>query len=201
VGWFPIEHDGAKPMASLSIHPARPADAGSIAEVQARTWQGAYLGLLPHEVLIGFGQAQGVEFWRRVLARAGDSEAVLIAEFEQRPVGFISSGPIRERVPGYAGEFYALYVLPEAQGCGIGTALIAHAARAMVRQRCVNAAVWVLEDNTLGRRFYERLGGLPLGVAKTLAFRGTSYPAIREIAYGWPDLRRASWLVDEPDRR
>jgi hypothetical protein len=58
----------------------------------------------------------------------------------------------------------------------------------------------VLEDNDLGRRFYESLGGLLLGVAKTLAYRGTSYPAVREIAYGWPDLRRTPWLVGEPDR-
>ena len=42
----------------------------------------------------------------------------------------MSCGPIRDRIPGYSGEFYALYVLPEAQGCGIGTSLIAHAAAA-----------------------------------------------------------------------
>ena len=102
--------------------------------------------------------------------------------------------------PGYNGEFYALYVLPEAQGCGIGTALIAHAGRALVRHRWLSATVWVLEDNQLGRRFYKSLGGLPLGVAKSLAYRGTSYPAVREVAYGWPDLRRAPWLVGERDR-
>jgi ribosomal protein S18 acetylase RimI-like enzyme len=188
-------------MSGVGVREAGPDDADQVAQVQAQTWRGAYLGMLPHEVLLGFGETQGSAFWRRVLESAGGGDAVLVAELDGEVVGFVSSGPIRGRIPGYSGEFYALYVLPEAQGCGIGTALLAHAGRAFVRRRWVSAAVWVLEDNDLGRSFYEGLGGLSLGVAKTLAYRGTSYPAIREIAYGWPDLRRAPWLVDERDRR
>lgn len=188
-------------MDSLRIRQAAPADAGPVADVQARTWRTAYLGMLPHEILEGFSAAQGSTFWQHVLERANGGDAVLVAEFDGEVVGFVSSGPIRERIPGYSAEFYALYVLPEAQGCGIGTTLIAHAGRALVRRRWLGATVWVLEDNELGRRFYEGLGGLPLGVAKTLAYRGTSYPAVREVAYGWPDLPRAPWLVDERDRR
>ena len=188
-------------MDALHVRPAGPSDAEAIAGVQSRSWQAAYLGMLPNEVLLGFGQAQGVTFWLRILERGDADDSVLVAELEGEVVGFVSCGPIRDRIPGYSGEFYALYVLPEAQGCGIGTSLIAHAARRLVRCRWLAAAVWVLEDNGFGRRFYARLGGIPLGIAKTLAYRGTSYPAIREMAYGWPDLRRARLLVDEPDRR
>lgn len=188
-------------MSGVRIRAAGPSDAEAIADVQARTWRAAYLGMLPHEVLLGFGQAQGVGFWQRILERVNGDDSVLVAEFDDDVVGFVSCGPIRDRIPGYSGEFYALYVLPEAQGCGIGTSLIAHAGRRLVRRRWISAAVWVLEDNDFGRRFYERLGGIALGIAKTLAYRGTAYPSIREVAYGWPDLRRASWLVGEPDRR
>jgi GNAT superfamily N-acetyltransferase len=184
----------------IRIRPAEPADADAIARVQGATWQAAYLGMLPHEILAAFGQAQGGAFWERVLTKA-PVDSVLVALLGDQVMGFISAGPIRERIPGYRGEFYALYVLPEAQGCGIGTALAAQAARGLVRHRWHGAAVWVLEENRLGRRFYERLGGQPLGIAKPLAYRGTDYPHVREMAYGWPDLRRAARLVDAPGRR
>ena len=96
-------------------------DAEAIAGVQSRSWQAAYLGMLPNEVLLGFGQAQGVTFWQRILERGDADDLVLVAELEGEVVGFVSCGPIRDRIPGYSGEFYALYVPPEAQGCGIGT--------------------------------------------------------------------------------
>src|SRR5690606_25765854 len=152
VGW--CAGMGPKPMAgdSIRIRAAAPADADAIAQVQGESWQAAYLGMLPHEILAAFGQAQGGAFWERVLTRA-PAESVLGAEVGGQVLGFVSAGPMRERIPGYSGEFYARYVLPEAQGCGIGTALIAHAARCLIRQRCHGAAVWVLEDNHPGRRF------------------------------------------------
>jgi GNAT superfamily N-acetyltransferase len=138
----------------MRVRPAGPSDAEAIAGVQARSWRAAYLGMLPNEVLLGFGYAQGVTFWQRILGRVDDGDSVLVAELESDVVGFVSCGPIRDRIPGYSGEFYALYVLPEAQGCGIGTSLIAHAGRRLIRRRWISAAVWVLEDNDFGRRFY-----------------------------------------------
>jgi GNAT superfamily N-acetyltransferase len=186
---------------ALRIRTALTGDAEDIASVQWQSWQAAYLGLLPHEVLIGFGQNQSSRFWQRVLSGRRDGGDVLVAELDDEIVGFISAGPVRAHMPGYQGEFYAIYVLPEAQGCGIGTAMTTYAAKTLMQQRWIGAAVWVLEGNHLGRKFYERLGGAPLGLAKPLTYRGKEFPAVREVAYGWPDLRRAAWLVDQPDNR
>ncbi len=188
-------------MTGLRVRSALTGDAEDIAHVQWQSWQGAYLGLLPHEVLIGFGQAHGTRFWQRVLCGQREGGEVLVAELDDEIVGFISLGPVRGHLPEYQGEIYAAYVLPEAQGCGIGTALLTQAGKVLMQQRCINAAVWVLEGNHMGRRFYENLGGSLLGIAKPLSYKGKQYPGVREIAYGWPDLRRATWLVDQPDGR
>jgi len=188
-------------MTGLRVRGALTGDAEDIAHVQWQSWQGAYLGLLPHEVLIGFGQNQGSRFWQRVLCGGRDGGEVIVAELDDEIVGFLSLGPVRGDLPNYQGEVYAAYVLPEAQGCGIGTALLTHAGKILVQQRWISAAVWVLEGNQMGRRFYENLGGSLLGIAKPLSFKGKQYPEVQEIAYGWPDLRRATWLVDQPDGR
>jgi len=183
-------------VSGIRLRSAVPRDAEAIARVQHASWRGAYLGMLPHEVLVALDEAQGAAFWERILMRSERVDAVLVGELEDDVMGFVSFGPIRERIPGYSGEIYAIYVLPEAQGCGIGTALMARAARTLVQHRHLGATVWVLEENRLARRFYERLGGLPLGTPKELRYAGRRYEAVREVAYGWPDLRRATWLVE-----
>lgn len=188
-------------MTGLRVRSALTGDAEDIANVQWQSWQGAYLGLLPHEVLIGFGQTQGTAFWQRVLCGQREGGEVLVAELDDEIVGFISFGPVRGHLPDYQSEVYAAYVLPEAQGCGVGTALLAHTGKVLMQQRWISAAVWVLEGNHMGRRFYENLGGSLLGIAKPLSFKGKQYPAVREIAYGWPDLRKASWFADQPGGR
>jgi GNAT superfamily N-acetyltransferase len=63
------------------------------------------------------------------------------------------------RVVGFAlvreNELDALYVAPEAQRGGVGTALFRHAQEA----RPQGFGWWVFRDNTRARRFYESLGG------------------------------------------
>lgn len=178
----------------FQIRSATTADAEGISQVQHVTWHRSYLGLLPHEILAGLDRDQGVSFWRRVLR--GRGSGIAVATLDKAVMGFVSFGASRSPFAGHAGEFYALYVMPEAQGCGVGTALMAQAARNLVRLRLHGAAVWVLEDNSAGRRFYERLAGQPVGEPKPLRYGGRDWPSIREVAYGWPDLRRTSWLID-----
>jgi GNAT superfamily N-acetyltransferase len=78
-------------------------------------------------------------------ARAVEEQEVWVWEVGGRVLGFAALGD---------DMLNQLYVEPEAQGGGIGTALIAHAKE----QRPGGFHLWNFQRNEGARRFYERLG-------------------------------------------
>ena len=60
---------------------------------------------------------RGPAWWRLAIARR---TPLLVLEFADSVVGYVSYG--RNRVPalGYGGEIFELYLAPECQGCGFG---------------------------------------------------------------------------------
>jgi GNAT superfamily N-acetyltransferase len=98
-----------------------------------------------------------------------------------RIVGFCDAGPNRGEPKDFQGEVYAIYLLAEAQGQGLGRALFQQAVAWLMRNGWSSFLVWVLTGNTRARRFYEALGGTAAG-EKPTAIAGTSYT---EVAYGW----------------
>ncbi len=79
---------------------------------------------------------------------------------DRGPVGWICFGPCRSEVPGLGrvGEIYALYILPDLIGQGIGRILLGEAHAQMKDQGFEASALWVLGDNQRAQRFYERAG-------------------------------------------
>ncbi len=141
------------------LRPAREEDARAIADIHVRTWQTAYRGLLPDDLLDGLSVERREQVWRDLLAH-GDQD-VVVADEDGGIVGFASSGPSRE-APA-EGELYAIYVTPEAWGTGAGRMLLSAAAAALAARGYDSALLWVLEDNARARRFYERAGWLEDG--------------------------------------
>jgi len=95
---------------------------------------------------------------------------------------------IRAAVPAdagviYDGELYAIYLLGEHQGRGIGRRFVELVVAWLREQGHESMRVWVLEGNP-AQRFYERLGGKKVGI-KVEDIGGHS---VTEIAYGWDDL-------------
>lgn len=98
-------------------------------------------------------------------------------------IGFISGGKEREADVVNESELYAIYLLAEYQGQGIGAALTAQLVNQLVAQRYQMMRVWVLEGNP-AQGFYERLGGRRSG-EKPLSMGDQQFV---ELAYSWSNL-------------
>jgi ribosomal protein S18 acetylase RimI-like enzyme len=168
-----------------SIRAAVPEDAAAIAAVQVRTWHAAYAGLLPQDHLDRRTVAMRTAQWNDHLS-AGDEEAFVACDAHGKICAFASGCASSEPVDGFDGEIHMLYVLPEAQGQGLGERLL-RAVVAALRARGLQAA-WlrVLSDNAPARRFYEKLGAQVI-CETSEEIDGFAY---REHFYGWRDLSK-----------
>jgi GNAT superfamily N-acetyltransferase len=166
----------------FSIRAAVQTDAYGIAQVHVESWRTTYAGILPDAYLAGLDQSLRTRLWQEWLA---GPTAIFVAERDGLVVGFAHAGPNREPTESCDAELYALYLLKEAQGIGIGTALLRATATELVARNFKGMAVWVLEQNR-SRMFYERTGAY-LTATKVIEIGGVK---LMEVYYAWPDLAK-----------
>lgn len=157
---------------TFTIRAAERADADAITDVQVASWRAGYAHVLPESVLYADDfDATRRAFWNGWRFSAGHRLAVAVAPTEDqsgdRIVGFSSYGPERERDRCFTGraELYAFYFRPDTWGSGAADALIEHTEERFRSEGFETAVLWVLEDNPRARRFYERHGWEPSGIA------------------------------------
>ncbi|OLC10982.1 MAG: hypothetical protein AUH39_00610 [Chloroflexi bacterium 13_1_40CM_67_9] len=169
----------------MGVRRATVDDAEAIERIRVETWRETYRGLLPDGLI---DQLQpNVERRRERLRSLAPSELNVVAEEGTRVVGYAFAGPERSGDREYPGEVYAIYVLPAFQGKGHGRALIRECARELADRGMTAILIWVLRENTIGRGFYERLGGTPVREKPLEEFPGAEEHV--EIGYGWKDTR------------
>ena len=150
-------------------------DAPTIAALHVETWRIAYAHAFPAEYLDGLSVDDRLGLWERTLV--GDAFDVFVAELEGSVAGFVSSGPADD--DSAPGELFALYVLPDAWGNGLGRALLERAETALRERDYDAAALWVLEDNPRARRLYEAAGWTADGGRKRLVAGGAAAEVVR----------------------
>jgi ribosomal protein S18 acetylase RimI-like enzyme len=175
----------AKQTPSLpTIRAATDADVLQMAKVHITSWRETYPGLLPDSMLARLSIAEEAIRWQRMLDHPRErSEAAFVAELEGLVVGYGSCGGqrtplLRER--GFTAEIGELYVLGFAHRRGFGSGLMKAMAEMFIERGHRAMSLWVLEENSRARRFYEGLGGT--AIAKKRA-------TLAEVAYGWTDLK------------
>jgi GNAT superfamily N-acetyltransferase len=162
------------------IRAATGRDAGAIAHVHVESWRTTYAGIVPEAYLASLSEVERESQWREWLTL--DVE-VYVAEVEGEIVGFVGGGAIRERVEDFDAELFAIYLLREFQGRGIGTALLRTLALSLKTKGFGSMAVWVLEGNSSGS-FYLESGARRIA-SKEIEIGGVMLPV---VAYGWGDL-------------
>jgi GNAT superfamily N-acetyltransferase len=151
------------------IRPATPEDAEAVARVHVETWRAAYAHALSAEGLASLSVTQRAEIHRR--------SPPVVAEVDGEIVGFVSVGPGSD--PDTDGELYAIYVLPDRWGGGVGRALMQAGEDRLRELGHQHAILWVLEDNPRARRFYEAGGWTPDGKRRPIEIFGQPVPEIR----------------------
>jgi len=147
-------------LSSPSVRDATVDDAPGIARVHTRTWQRAYDHIFPTARLAGLVEEHRAEQWREWLSDPEQRMHTLVVDKDGTIVGFAHVGPTRdpESNEDLVGELYAVYVLPEEWGGGIGRALMAEVLVRLRADGFREAILWVLEDNPRTRRYYELAG-------------------------------------------
>jgi GNAT superfamily N-acetyltransferase len=140
------------------------ADAEGMARVHVESWEAAYRGLMPDEVIDRLTVERRTAGWNQMLRDPEPRTAVFVAEHGGELVGLCGVGPTRdddldaERV----GEVRAIYVLPQHWGHGHGKNLMMESLDWLRSGGFAAAMLWVLDTNTIGREFYKE-GRLAVG--------------------------------------
>ena len=162
-----------RPAPSWSVRPATVDDAEAVETVRIATWKASYRGIVPDAYLDNLKvQSSRVDRMRAAIDRA-DAGARVVGVADSQVIGMgIAGAPEDDQVQEGVGEIYAVYVLPEWQGRGVGRALLERLTSALQALGFRSAILWTLRDRRPTRRFYEANGWQLDGAEDSLDLRG-----------------------------
>lgn len=132
-------------------------DRNALSRIYEESWRFAYKGIIPQDYLDSIPKGQ----WAASADKPNISTLVLFKDGEM--IGTASFCPSRfEDMAGW-GEVVSIYLLPDFMGKGYGKMLFAEAVRGLEEMGFRDIFLWVLEENTNARRFYEKQGFVPNG--------------------------------------
>jgi len=142
----------------VTLRRASSADATAVARIHVESWNVAYRGIMPDDVIARTDLAYRTRFWAE---RIADREwPVFVIEEQGECVAFCQMIPSRDPDddPKRVGHITSIHVLPQLRGKGHGRALMDHVLREFATRGFSALTLWVLEENRPARRFYERYG-------------------------------------------
>ena len=142
------------------VRPAIPDDAEGIAKVHVKSWQEAYVGLLPQATLDRQSVPARMRWWSGQLQETRNDRWTFVAiDPTAGVVGFVGGTHPPRAMFGPAFKIPVLYVLPSHLRRGLGRGLRHALGTAMAQFGPGDVALWSLASNIPARKFYEAVGG------------------------------------------
>jgi GNAT superfamily N-acetyltransferase len=143
----------------LRICPASYDDLPEVAQIHVTSWKQTYVGQVPQVLLDNLDVAKRLRLWQEQFPNR-DLSGLLIAKVNGTGRGFVCFGRARDEDRQDWGEIYAIYVLKEHWGRGIGYLLHKNACAGLQENAFLRAYLWVLDTNHQAVAAYRRWGGV-----------------------------------------
>ncbi|KEK25033.1 GNAT family N-acetyltransferase [Bacillus gaemokensis] len=132
------------------IREMKEADINDVQEVAKVAWHDTYEGIIPKTIQDKFLEQaySGVKMKYRL-----ENSHLFVAEIDEKIIGFANFSPVKHQNEA---ELGAIYLLPEHQEKGIGTALLQRGITLL--EDVQKIYIYVEAENEKGKRFYEAKG-------------------------------------------
>lgn len=169
---------------------ANPSDANAVATLHSDSWRRHYRGAYSDAFLDGELLEDRRSVWTTRLAAPDSGSSTILAENHHGMVGFAHI--VFEDDPTWGALLDNLHVAHDHHRQGIGTRLMAEAARAVLERPIrTGLYLWVLEQNVDAQAFYEVCGGRCVGrrqVTSPGGVPGRLQGSPQGLRYAWTDL-------------
>ncbi|KTD88472.1 GNAT family N-acetyltransferase [Paenibacillus etheri] len=168
----------------MKIREATASDIDGIAFVHASSWKTTYKGLISDEFLDNFTVEARRKRWIQNFENPNKDEVMYVAEDEAGMIIGFANGGARREPDLFDAELYALYLLKEHQGKGIGKQLIRSVAQNLLEKNYSSFMTWVLVGNP-AIHFYHKVGGQSVSMKEVKI----GNEIVEEIMIGWREIR------------
>jgi len=139
------------------VRTATKKDASRISEIHIFGWRSAYRGIIPDTYLFSEISVTG-RYNSFIEKKEDESDDVFVFEEHDIIKGFMKVGTCRDEDKNTSFELWGIYVEPLMKNEGIGSKLIQYCENLAIGKGFSENVIWVLEDNTDSRKFYEKHG-------------------------------------------
>lgn len=161
----------------MEIRKMRYEDIEKIVDINIRDWKKVYKGIIDDDTLNNLNRNEKIERWRKNY----NKDNVIVAEENEIVVGYCKySSNVKYENTDIDSEILAIYVDYDSIGHGTGRKLMEYIKNDLKEKGKKKMVLWCLEENKIGRGFYEKMGGKLITPEKYFEKEGKKY---KEVGY------------------